>query len=193
MTSFFFIKISTDVKKHPVSSTVNDWARGSPLSISIVWNTFVILIIWGIGGGGNSLIPMVVCDNVSTIPDVRYVVWTLLTAGESGTAFALVELVVNLNVLLPFVKRKGGTGVVNGSRIKNVPLTLPTLSVISLTFGTVAIAPLVSPTKIVVVSIRPKNLPCASSASAAVSILITVDDAEYVLGIVTVGSYGLVV
>ena len=34
--------------------------------------------------------------------------------------------------LVPFVNRNGGTGVVNGSLIKNVPRTLPTLSVISL-------------------------------------------------------------
>ena len=59
--------MSTDVKNAPVSSTVNDWARGSPLSISTVWN---ILIIWGAGGGGNSLIPITVCDKVSTVPAV---------------------------------------------------------------------------------------------------------------------------
>ena len=187
------MKISTDVKKQPVSSTVNDWASGSPLLTLIVWNTFVILIIWGIGGGGNSLIPIVVWDNVSTTPDVRYVVWTLLTVGELGTALTFVGLVVNLNDLVPFVKRNGGTGVVKGLRIKNVPLTLPTLSVINLTLGIVAIAPLVSPTSTVCVSILPKNLPCASSANDAVSMFKTVEDAEYVLGMVTVGSYGLVV
>ena len=49
----------------------------------------------------------------------------------------------------------GGTGVVNGSRMKNVPLTLPTLSVTSFTSVTSAIAPLVSPTITVCVSIRP--------------------------------------
>ena len=54
-----------------------------------------------------------------------------------------------------------------------------------------AIAPLVSPIKTAKGSILPKNLPCASSANDAVSTLRTVDDAEYVDGIVTVGSYGL--
>ena len=80
---------------------------------------------------------------------------------------------------------------VNGSLIKNEPLTLPTPSVISLMLVTLlditAIAPLVSPMKTANGSILPKNLPCASSANDAVSTLRIVDDAEYALGIVTLG------
>ena len=84
----------------------------------------------------------------------------------------------------------GGTGVVKGFLIKKVPRTLPTLSLTSLILVTSAIALLDSPIKTVWASILPKNLPCASSASDAVSTFSNVDEAEYAFGIVIAGLYG---
>ena len=71
--------------------------------------------------------------------------------------------------------------------MKNDPLTSPALSVISLIFETLPIAPLVSPTNVALLLIRPKYLPCASSLNDSISILRIVDDDEYVVGIVTDG------
>ena len=59
--------MSTDVKKHPVSSTVNDCARGSPrLTITVL--TIVFVIITGGGGAGRFLMITSVCLKVSTTP-----------------------------------------------------------------------------------------------------------------------------
>ena len=62
------MKISTDVKNAPVSSTVNDCARGSPLLTTILSVIIFLVIITGAGGGGNCLITTCVCLSVSTTP-----------------------------------------------------------------------------------------------------------------------------
>ena len=61
------MKISTDVKNAPVSSTVNDCANGSSSSTNTVL-IIVFVIITGGGGAGRFLITTSVCLRVSTTP-----------------------------------------------------------------------------------------------------------------------------
>ena len=148
------------------------------LVISFVINSFVILKTTGCGGGGGIRTTTVDCLNVSTTPLVRYVVSTSLILGDPNNGLELSELDVNLNVFVPFWNLNCGIGVPKGSRKKNDPLKLPTVSDTNLMSDTVAVAPLVAPTNLIPVSIYPKNLPCASSTKPATSIFKTVDDAE---------------
>ena len=114
-------------------------------------------------------------------------------AGSPNNGLQLVELDVNLNVFVPFWNLNCGTGEPKGLRKKNDPLKSPTESDINLILETVAVALLVDPTNFIPVSMYPKNLPCASSTSDAISIFKTVEDAEYKLGKVNPELYGLVV
>ena len=81
--------------------------------------TKVLLITIGIGGGGGIRTTVVDCSNVSTTPLVVYTASADVIETSPNPDIELFELEVSLNVLLPFVNLKGGTGSANGSLKKN--------------------------------------------------------------------------
>ena len=96
----------------------------------------------------------------------------------------------NLNNLSPVLILTNGTGVEFGSLIKKHPIKSPKVSVTSLTFVIVAIAPLDFPISFAPIWTYPPNLDIDSSASELVSTFKTVDDAEYTAGKDWFRSYG---
>ena len=158
----------------------------------------VLLITTGIGGGGGIRTTVVDCSSVSTTPLVVYTASAEVIETSPKPFIELFELEVSLNVLLPFVNLKGGTGSSNGSLKKNDPLTSPNTSeinLIPLPEETDAWALLVLPTITTSLPVLtyPENLPCASSAKESISIFKIVDEAEYAVCTDTSLSYGLVV
>ena len=92
-----------------------------------------------------------VCLYVSTIPLLLYVVSALLINKLPGNGVAFVELEVNLKFLVPVPNLNGGVGLANGFLNQNAPPISPKTSVSNLVLTTLASAPLVLPTKTVVV------------------------------------------
>ena len=109
--SFWAKYTSNDVKKAPVSSTVNDWARGSLLgaSINCVLLSFFVLTfnvtslgLWG--GGGGFLKPTMfdVCVMITPEP-VNTPVASDASAVLPGTGITSDGAAVTLNVFDPVV------------------------------------------------------------------------------------------
>ena len=81
-----------------------------------------------------------------TVPVPRNVPVALLANGKSaGNGIDPSTVDVTLNVFVPEVNNVGGAGFLLASLKKNAPITSPQLSENSVTFVTVAIAPLVFP------------------------------------------------
>ena len=161
---------STDDTNAPVSSHVNDCARGSQRLLRL---TITLVRL-----------------NVSTIPVASYVVSAELIIKLPLSLSAFVSLDDNLNVFVPEVNLNGGNGLLNGSLKKIEPVKSPKVSGINLTLDTVAWAPLVSPRRVIPSVTNPKYLPNTSSTKELTSIFNIVDDDEYTEGNSTLLSYG---
>ena len=160
---------STAVRNAPVSSTVNDCAKGSFLPPLLLLNT--------------GLKTLTLClRKLSTNPLASYVVSPLLINKLPFNGVAFVLLDVSLNVFVPTVNLNGGNGVVNGSLKNNAPLRSPKVSGINFTLETVACDPLVSPSKVIPSVTNPKYLPMTSSTKEFTSIFKIVEEDEYTDG-----------
>ena len=92
---------STAVTNAPLSSVVNDCARGSHMGLLLIITKVLV--------------------NVSTLPSAWYVVSPELINKLPGSGSAFTELDVSLNVLIPVLNLNGGGGTANGSLKKNDP------------------------------------------------------------------------
>ena len=172
------------------------------------WTTCLIITGAGGGGGGgvvllvNVIVTSLCIVVVSNVVTLTSVCITLVVPVAENTAVAsdivvpplisskLLLSVVTLTSLSPDLIFASGSGVEYGSLIHIAAVKSPNPSEFNVRFLMVACAPLVCPATTVPTGRKPKKSPCADWASAAVSILITVEPCEYAVGNVSFISKG---
>ena len=182
--SFLAKYTSNDVKKAPVSSTVNDCARGSLLGASIncvsvdeltFTLTVVSLGLWGGGGGFLTATMLVVWVIITPVP-VNTPDASLALDVSPGKTIVPSGAAVILNVFVPDLNVTGGFGSALAFLKKNAPIISPQLSENKSTLVTLATAPLDSPIIVAPFTTYPKY--SSLFANAVTSIFNNLDVAE---------------